>query len=54
MCPQFVGLFAMGMFGAGVAYSEDPRLARLRQSVPWAISFCGLELIIFASWSRSA
>jgi peptidoglycan/LPS O-acetylase OafA/YrhL len=35
MCPQFVGLFALGMFGAGVAYSEDARLVRLRHAVPW-------------------
>jgi hypothetical protein len=27
---------------------------RNRQSVPWAMSFCGLDLIIPASWSRSA
>lgn len=37
MCPQFVGLFAMGMFGAGVGYSNDPRLARLRNAAPWGI-----------------
>lgn len=27
---------------------------RKRQSVPWAMIFCGVALIIPASWSRSA
>jgi peptidoglycan/LPS O-acetylase OafA/YrhL len=43
MCPQFIGLFALGMFGAGVAYSEVPQLARLRQTLPWGI----LAVVLF-------
>ncbi len=37
MCLQFVGLFALGMFGAGLAYSTNPRLLQLRQAVPWFV-----------------
>lgn len=29
--PQYLGLFALGMLGAGLAFSRDPRLTRLHQ-----------------------
>jgi peptidoglycan/LPS O-acetylase OafA/YrhL len=37
VCPQFVGLFAMGMFGAEMAYSNDARLVRVRNAISWAV-----------------
>jgi peptidoglycan/LPS O-acetylase OafA/YrhL len=49
VCPQFVGLFAMGMFGAGVAYSNDLRLARLRTMVPWGlVAALTLAAVVFS------
>jgi len=33
--PEYIGLFAMGMLGAGVAFSKDPKLVNLRR-FPWA------------------
>lgn len=35
LCPQFIGLFALGMFGASIGYSNAPQMVRLRQLVPW-------------------
>jgi len=37
LCPQFLGLFALGMLGAGVAHSKEPTLTRVRDAVPWAL-----------------
>ena len=34
--PEYIGLFAMGMLGAGVAFSKDPKLVNLRRC-PWAV-----------------
>ena len=33
--PEYLGLFAMGMLGAGIAFSKEPRLVGLR-TLPWA------------------
>ena len=33
--PEYLGLFAMGMLGAGITFSDDENLAHLRQRVPW-------------------
>ena len=33
--PEYLGLFAMGMLGAGITFSGDEKLAHLRQRVPW-------------------
>ena len=33
--PEYLGLFAMGMLGAGISFSKDPKLVNLRRS-PWA------------------
>jgi peptidoglycan/LPS O-acetylase OafA/YrhL len=35
--PVFVGLFALGMLGAALSFSEAPALARLRERVPWTL-----------------
>ncbi len=34
-CPWYTGLFAMGMAGAVVGFSTNPRLMRLHQRLPW-------------------
>ena len=33
--PEYLGLFAMGMLGAGITFSRDEALAGLRRRVPW-------------------
>ena len=33
--PEYLGLFAMGMLGAGISFSKEPKLTSLR-SLPWA------------------
>ena len=35
--PIFLALFAMGMFGAVTAFSEEPMFVRLRERVPWVV-----------------
>jgi peptidoglycan/LPS O-acetylase OafA/YrhL len=45
ICPQFIGLFALGMFGAGLAYSNSSHMVRLRYAVPWG----GLAAALFAA-----
>lgn len=41
--PQYLGLFAMGMFGAGVAFSPEPFFVRCR-ALPWGGISAGLLL----------
>ena len=48
--PEFLGLFAMGMLGAGVAFSQDPKLIALRR-FPWAKILVPMAALIFASQS---
>lgn len=48
LCPQFVGLFALGMLGAGAAYSAEPGLARLRARGPWGLA-AGVFLVAFVA-----
>lgn len=50
--PQYLGLFALGMVGAGIAYSQNPRLALLLQRRAWAAvaaacaaAFVGIHLL---------
>lgn len=42
--PWYVGLFAMGMAGALISFSPEPRMQRLYQMPPWgtlaAVAFC--------------
>jgi len=48
VCLHYYGLFAFGMLAAGFAHSNDPRLLRLRERLPWAVLFvvmAGLALI---------
>jgi peptidoglycan/LPS O-acetylase OafA/YrhL len=49
MCPQFIGLFALGMFGAGVAYSDVPTLRRLRGAIPWGLVMCALIVAVIVT-----
>lgn len=48
MTPQYLGLFAIGMLAAGVAFSKDLSLAALRSRLPWglmtAIALTGLVI----------
>lgn len=41
-CPQYVGLFALGMAGATVNFSPRPRDRRLRDALPWGLLAGGL------------
>ena len=33
--PVFLALFGLGMLGAAISFSDDPRLSALRERVPW-------------------
>ena len=35
--PQYVALFVLGMCGAAIVFSEDPRLEFWRDRVPWSV-----------------
>ncbi len=54
-CPQFLGLFALGMAGAAINFSEKSYCVRLRNTLPWgviaALSFC-LFVVIIKLWTR--
>lgn len=36
--PQYLGLFALGVLGSGVTFSQDGALFQLRERVPWMLS----------------
>ena len=47
---QYLGLFAMGMLGAGITFSRDEGFARLRQRVPWGwVALAATVLLLFLS-----
>ena len=49
-CPWYTGLFAMGMAGASVGFSRDPRLVRLNARLPWGgLAVTALGLFLFLS-----
>ena len=52
MCPHYLGLFALGMLGAGITFSEA--MVGLRQRVPWMvitlIGVPGLKLVPDQHW----
>jgi len=48
-CLHFIGLFALGMLGAGVVYSDDRQLAILRKRVPWRAVSCVLVVAFVAA-----
>lgn len=37
MCPHYVGLFALGMLAAEMAFSRAPAMTRLRDRLPWGL-----------------
>jgi len=39
VCMHFYGLFSLGMLAAGLGYSDDQRLVRLRMRLPWGLLF---------------
>jgi len=44
--PQYLGLFALGMLGAGISFSHDARLTQMRNRVPWmALMYVTLALV---------
>ncbi len=46
--PQYLGLFAMGMLGAGITFSPDERFAALRRRVPWGwAALAATVLLVF-------
>ena len=47
-CPQYLCLFAMGMAGAGLGFSEDRRASNWRDRLPWGV-MCATSLLAFAS-----
>ena len=49
-CPWYAGLFAMGMGGAAVGFSRDPRLVRLNERLPWGgLAGAAFALFFFLS-----
>ena len=47
---QYIGLFSLGMLGAGISFSDNGTLRHWRQCVPWLFMFIlGIPLIIFIS-----
>lgn len=51
--PEYLGLFAMGMLGAGIMFAREGVLLRLRQSVPWIPAVLAMTvLLLFLSSAR--
>lgn len=46
--PWFLGLFGLGMAGASIAFSGDPRVAAFRRRFPWIWLNGGLTLLLIA------
>ena len=46
--PEYLGLFAMGMLGAGITFSRDEALAGLRRRVPWVWAALATTLLALA------
>ena len=42
MCPWYIGLFAFGMVGAGVNFSESSAMEKVRTQIPWGL-ICGIS-----------
>ena len=53
--PQYLALFTLGMLGAGIAYSGDAALVRIRQRMPWRpLVYTGLVLVFAACKTKTA
>ena len=55
LVPQYLGLFALGMFAATIAFSRHPRWQALRQRVPWqmlALTALGGLIVLDHAGSR--
>ncbi len=46
--PQYLGLFALGMLAAGIAFSKHPQLSLLRRRLPWGWLTAGMFLALIA------
>lgn len=46
--PWFLGLFGLGMAGASIAFSRDPRMAAFRRRFPWLWLNASLTLLLLA------
>ena len=44
--PQYLGLFALGVFGSGVTFSQEGILLRLKEKVPWIFLTALLGVIV--------
>ena len=47
MSPEFLGLFGLGTLGAGITYSRDGVLRRIREKVPWKPAAAAASVILF-------
>lgn len=54
--PQYLGLFAIGMLGAAIAFSPRPAYAALRRRVPWSLVSLTLlaAIVLFCAYIYGA
>jgi peptidoglycan/LPS O-acetylase OafA/YrhL len=48
MCPQFIGLFILGMLGAELTYSRAPLSKSIRLALPWGLVCAGLLALVIS------
>jgi peptidoglycan/LPS O-acetylase OafA/YrhL len=49
--PHYIGLFALGMFAAGISFSNQPGLLTMRQRAPWTPILLVMTCVVVAVWN---